>query len=52
MCCFDSDDRDYADNPVDWGRWAITGDDPDFKGKGNPDTGADYGPAPGEALQP
>ena len=31
-------------------RWAITGDDPEFKGKGNPDTGDDYGPAPGQNL--
>ena len=32
---------------IDWGAWAITGDDPDFRGTGNPDTGDDYGPAPG-----
>ncbi|CAG9460728.1 unnamed protein product [Pedinophyceae sp. YPF-701] len=31
---------------VNWGKWAITGDDPDFGGQGNPDTGEDYGPAP------
>ena len=32
---------------IDWGAWAITGDDPEFRGTGNPDTGDDYGPAPG-----
>ncbi|GLC36330.1 Alpha-amylase A type-1/2 [Pleodorina starrii] len=31
---------------IDWGRWAITSNDPRFQGTGNPDTGADYGPAP------
>ena len=24
---------------LDWGRWAITCNDPEFKGQGNPDTG-------------
>jgi hypothetical protein len=28
------------------GKWAITSNDPQFKGTGNPDTGDDYGPAP------
>ena len=32
---------------IDWGAWAITGDDPEFGGTGNADTGDDYGPAPG-----
>ena len=31
---------------LDWGQWAITCDDPKFKGRGNPDTGADYDAAP------
>ncbi|PNH09189.1 Alpha-amylase isozyme 3A [Tetrabaena socialis] len=31
---------------IDWGKWAITSNDPVFKGSGNPDTGEDYGPAP------
>eukprot|EP00198_Chlamydomonas_reinhardtii_P004866 XP_001694202.1 alpha-amylase [Chlamydomonas reinhardtii] len=31
---------------LDWGRWAITCNDPEFKGQGNPDTGDDYGAAP------
>lgn len=34
------------EHDIDWGLWAITGDDPDYGGSGNPDTGADYGPAP------
>ena len=37
---------------IEWGRWAITGNDPDFRGTGNPDTGEDYGPAPGRASIP
>lgn len=28
------------------GKWAITCNDPNFQGSGNPDTGDDYGPAP------
>ena len=40
------DDVDHQGNRIDWGRWAITGDDPDFGGEGNPDTGDDYGAAP------
>lgn len=40
------DDVDHLGNKIDWGQWAITGDDPEFGGQGNPDTGADYGPAP------
>jgi alpha-amylase len=31
---------------VDWGRWAITADDPHFGGQGNPDSGADFEGAP------
>ena len=41
------DDVDHRGNRIDWGRWAITSNDPDFKGEGNPDTGEDYGAAPG-----
>lgn len=40
------DDVDHNNLPIDWGKWAITGDDPVFQGTGNPDTGDDYGPAP------
>jgi alpha-amylase len=31
---------------IDWGRWAITADDPHFGGEGNPDSGADFDGAP------
>ena len=41
-----SDDVDHHGRKLDWGKWAITGDDPEFGGSGNPDTGDDYGPAP------
>ncbi len=41
------DDVNHKGEKIDWGQWAITGDDPDFDGTGNPDTGEDYGPAPG-----
>ena len=42
------DDVSHTGEKIDWGRWAITGNDPEFRGTGNPDTGDDYGPAPGE----
>ncbi len=42
------DDVNHKGEKLDWGQWAITGDDPDFGGTGNPDTGDDYGPAPGD----
>jgi hypothetical protein len=48
VCCVIRDDVDHNNNSIDWGQWAITSDDPDFGGTGNPDTGADYGAAPGE----
>lgn len=41
--------RDNEDHPgarLDWGPWAITGNDPDFGGRGGADTGDDFGPAP------
>ena len=41
-----SDDVDHLGNKINWGRWAITSDDPTFHGVGNPDTGDDYGAAP------
>ena len=41
------DDVTHKGEKIDWGAWAITGDDPEFRGTGNPDTGDDYGPAPG-----
>lgn len=40
------DDVDHMGRAIDWGKWAITGNDPVFGGTGNPDTGDDYGPAP------
>ncbi|GBF91845.1 glycoside hydrolase [Raphidocelis subcapitata] len=41
-----SDDTDHKGRRIDWGRWAITCDDPHFNGSGNRDTGADYAAAP------
>ncbi len=46
-----SDDIDHNGKPIDWGQWAITSNDPEFNGSGNPDTGDDYGPAPGNANE-
>ncbi|GFR45415.1 hypothetical protein Agub_g6794 [Astrephomene gubernaculifera] len=40
------DDVKHTGRRIDWGRWAITCNDPAFKGSGNPDTGDDFGPAP------
>ncbi|GIL50540.1 hypothetical protein Vafri_6713 [Volvox africanus] len=40
------DDVDHKGRRIDWGKWAITCNDPTFQGSGNPDTGDDYGPAP------
>lgn len=31
---------------IDWGRWAVAGDDPNFGGHGNADSGADFDGAP------
>ena len=45
VCC--RDDIEHEGEKVDWGKWAITCDDPDFGGEGQHDTGDDYGPAPG-----
>ena len=45
------DDVNHKGEKLDWGQWAITGNDPDFGGTGNPDTGDDYGPAPGRILR-
>lgn len=42
--------RDLVPHPgrsLAWGRWAITSNDPMYRGEGQPDTGEDYGPAPG-----
>lgn len=41
-----SDDEDDTGAPVHWGRWAITCDDPDFRGTGSEDTGENYHAAP------
>ncbi|PNH11658.1 Alpha-amylase type B isozyme [Tetrabaena socialis] len=44
---FDDDQaEEHGNTKIDWGKWAITGDDPHFRGTGNPDTGDDYGAAP------
>lgn len=40
------DDQEHYGHRLDWGKWAITGNDPAFKGTGNPDTGEDYAAAP------
>lgn len=45
--CVCRDDVDHNGKAIDWGKWAITNNDPDFRGDGNPDTGEDYGAAPG-----
>jgi hypothetical protein len=34
------DDVTHDGRNIDWGKWAITGNDPIFGGTGNPDTGA------------
>ena len=39
-------DLDADGEPIHWGDWAITCDDPAFFGKGAPDSGENYGPAP------
>lgn len=44
--CRECRDDGVPENDLDWGTWAITGDDPDFKGQGAADTGADFGAAP------
>lgn len=44
------DDVEHPGESVAWGRWAITSNDPDFRGKGAQDSGEDYGPAPGTWL--
>ncbi|KAG1652649.1 hypothetical protein FOA52_009212 [Chlamydomonas sp. UWO 241] len=40
------DDVDHAGKDIDWGKWAITCDDHEFGGTGNPDTGESYHAAP------
>ncbi|KIZ03679.1 hypothetical protein MNEG_4284 [Monoraphidium neglectum] len=37
---------DLRGERIDWGSWAITSNDPTFRGSGNADTGADYAAAP------
>jgi hypothetical protein len=37
------DDVTHDGKRIDWGKWAITGDDSAFGGTGNPDTGAQAG---------
>jgi len=43
---------DHPGESVAWGQWAITSNDPDFRGRGATDSGEDYGPAPGMIFQP
>ena len=45
--CGCRDDIEHEGERINWGKWAITCDDPDFGGEGCHDTGDDYGPAPG-----
>ena len=33
------DDIEHKGRRIDWGRWAICSNDPEFQGTGNPDTG-------------
>ena len=40
------DDIPHPGRRIDWGPWAIAGNDPDYHGKGHADSGADYGPSP------
>ena len=42
-----SDDVDHPGRRLDWGEWAICGDDPVFPGLGANDTGDDFLAAPG-----
>lgn len=51
-CALCRDDVSHTGEKIDWGKWAITGNDPEFGGTGNPDTGDDYGPAPGTCRLP
>lgn len=44
------DDVDHPGESVAWGQWAITSNDPDFRGRGATDSGEDYGPAPGATF--
>ena len=41
-----SDDEDDTGMPVHWGTWAITCDDPDYRGTGFADSGDNYHAAP------
>lgn len=44
------DDVTHKGEKIDWGKWAITSNDPEFGGTGGKDTGEDYGPAPGSTV--
>ena len=44
------DDVEHPGKSIAWGRWAITNNDPEFRGKGASDSGDDYGPAPGDHM--
>lgn len=46
------DDVEHPGKSIAWGRWAITNNDPEFRGKGASDSGDDYGPAPGDHICP
>ncbi len=38
---------EHPGRSVAWGQWAITNDDPEFRGRGASDSGEDYHAAPG-----
>jgi alpha-amylase len=40
------DDVPHPGRRIDWGPWAITGNDPQFGGKGRDDSGENFGPSP------
>jgi alpha-amylase len=40
------DDVDHNGRPINWDKWAITSDDPKFRGTGGKDSGDDYEAAP------
>lgn len=50
LCIFGRDDVEHPGKSIAWGRWAITHNDPEFRGKGASDSGDDYGPAPGRSF--
>lgn len=41
-----SNDHDHRGKKLNWGSWAITGNDTNYPGKGHKDSGAQYAHAP------